>query len=811
MAAWADVTANPEYQKLTPDQKEAARKQYFDQTVAPKVPKDQLEKVRQQFDAQTLPKGNESVGPVLDRVLASVPDVALQATGLPQMETALHYASGMAALPVEAAGSVYGALTAPPGLKAKTAAENVQKIGEAMTYQPHSPGGKAATETLDKVAGVIPKAAEKFTGDIAEDPQVKSIFGNTGSEVVQGLANTAWQALPTLLGVRGGKAAITRTAEAGAGEAGGATAATRAAANAAAVAKAREFVEQKAGMKWDEVSADVKDKLTLVAKFAPEQLDKIKPTSVARESRLQQLKIPGTRGDIERDVAQMTHEQTLSKSETGKPIRDIKSEQDVRLHRLVDVAKRTSGAKAATRESVGKSVETALRGKAEENPEKWGRAQTEKGLKSSAKAVWSKANYNRLYDIARATEPNASVSAEPIVDLLKKNPDIQKLGWLQTWLKKAKVEQEAEEPGPRLVDTSGKPLGEEPPETELRELKLDELAQLRQDAADIARTGQGAEKLYAGKVVGAVDDAMENVPAAAKAWKAAINAFKQHKIEFEDQSLVEKLTGMKSRTDPKTALADTGDAVRAASSDQIRGLKKTLTEGGTEKTRTAGKQAWKDIQGSVLDYLREKADKNEETGAEGQRQFNKGFRDALRELDKDGKLEAIFDPKQVKFLRKIAQATEDVRTMPRTRIQGSDTAANIQAATDRAQVKALTALEKTSRIPKVGPYLAGGAKVLRSMKEKGQAVKDVATAQRSRLQEAAADTQTRSVQKRYAKEAKARAKADAKTPVGKKRAQMRRRNTMKSLADVASTAGAFHRATLKDDEDRKKKRAASDH
>src|SRR5512146_904397 len=160
MAAWADVTANPEYQKLTPDQKEAARKQYFDQTVAPKVPKDQLEKVRQQFDAQTLPKGNESVGPVLDRVLASVPDVALQATGLPQMETALHYASGMAALPVEAAGSVYGALTAPPGLKAKTAAENVQKIGEAMTYQPHSPGGKAATETLDKVAAVIPKAAE---------------------------------------------------------------------------------------------------------------------------------------------------------------------------------------------------------------------------------------------------------------------------------------------------------------------------------------------------------------------------------------------------------------------------------------------------------------------------------------------------------------------------------------------------------------------------------------------------------------------------------------------------------------------------
>src|SRR2546429_71527 len=53
MTTWAEVEANPEYQKLPADQKEIARNQYFDQVVAPKVPKDQVQAVRGQFDQQT--------------------------------------------------------------------------------------------------------------------------------------------------------------------------------------------------------------------------------------------------------------------------------------------------------------------------------------------------------------------------------------------------------------------------------------------------------------------------------------------------------------------------------------------------------------------------------------------------------------------------------------------------------------------------------------------------------------------------------------------------------------------------------------
>lgn len=53
---WAEVVANPEYQALSPDQQEAARNQYFNDVVAPRVPKDQVDAARSQFDEQTGPK-----------------------------------------------------------------------------------------------------------------------------------------------------------------------------------------------------------------------------------------------------------------------------------------------------------------------------------------------------------------------------------------------------------------------------------------------------------------------------------------------------------------------------------------------------------------------------------------------------------------------------------------------------------------------------------------------------------------------------------------------------------------------------------
>lgn len=50
---WAEVVKNPAYQKLSPESKEAARNQYFDEVVVPQISPDQIDAARRQFDSQT--------------------------------------------------------------------------------------------------------------------------------------------------------------------------------------------------------------------------------------------------------------------------------------------------------------------------------------------------------------------------------------------------------------------------------------------------------------------------------------------------------------------------------------------------------------------------------------------------------------------------------------------------------------------------------------------------------------------------------------------------------------------------------------
>lgn len=53
---WSEVAADPVFQKLSPDQQEGARQQYFNDVVSPQVPAEQLNLVKEQFDRDTKDK-----------------------------------------------------------------------------------------------------------------------------------------------------------------------------------------------------------------------------------------------------------------------------------------------------------------------------------------------------------------------------------------------------------------------------------------------------------------------------------------------------------------------------------------------------------------------------------------------------------------------------------------------------------------------------------------------------------------------------------------------------------------------------------
>lgn len=739
MTTWAEVQTKPDFQKLNPEQKEAARGQYFNQVVAPKVPKEQLTSVRQQFDKDTLSAAPAEQKSLMGKV-SDVVGMAQQLNPVTAMgEAALHAGSTLAALPVEAGASLYKLATAPAGLKAKQAAEASNAVGNALTYQPRTIGGKLATKAAGAVLGLPGEIGEKAQEGVGNLLENKGMPGT--AKAAQVAARMAPEVLAAVLAGRGGETLETRARAA-------AKPAAAAAARDTPLAAAQDYVTSKTGLKWEDLSDGMKSKLKTVARD-PAELKKLDPETVKREVRAEKLKLPITFGQAARDVDQLTQESLISKSGKDNPVRATKAAQDTRLHELVDEVRTSTGAKATTREQVGKSVQDeALRKKVEA----------------------SEANYNKLYKKARETEPNAAVSPQALYDLLEKRPHLQHLDFVKSWLKKAGVKTEEEGPGTQIELSTSIPKalankgGTGGTHTEIRNVPLHELDDLRSDAAGIASKG-GKDGYYAGQIVKAIDDAFEKVPPAAKAWREARDAFKAHKKEFEDQRVVKALADDKTRTDRTVAHEDTVDKIRNSSAEDIRKLKKSLTTGGTPETRAAGEEAWKNIQAGMLDHLSEKAaGRRRKTNENTKQEFNGAFRDAFSELDENGKIDAIFSKEQAAKLRDIYAAVDDVRGEPSDRIHGPSTAANLKA--DRMH-NTLSGLEKLAKM-KGGAIAAGAIKQIGEFLRKGEEQRTIARSKGSPTAEAADRSK------------KARQK-EVSAKRGAVRSDRRRENTLKSI------------------------------
>lgn len=115
------------------------------------------------------------------------------------LETGAHYASGMAALPVEAAASLYKLATAAPGTRASEAAKASSAVQSAMTYQPRTVEGQAMTGAADTVMGIPGRLGDAAANAIAGPDG----SGNAG---LAAGADVAIQSVPALLGVRGVRA-----------------------------------------------------------------------------------------------------------------------------------------------------------------------------------------------------------------------------------------------------------------------------------------------------------------------------------------------------------------------------------------------------------------------------------------------------------------------------------------------------------------------------------------------------------------------------------------------------------------------------
>lgn len=641
-----------------------------------------LAQVQAQHPVQTPAQAQPKTGSMIDRMMSLNPILAgARDVG----EGAAKFVSGIGANVAGDVAGLGGIITNQiPGFDRVDPAALREQIVNKYTYQPSEPSLTASgLELPGKVIG-------------GAGNELAAYADKTNLPYIGNLARAVPQALAAYIGVRGARGVPTvsvpsRTAEGAATTERVAVPPANPALNAEARAKA--YVGSRTRLDWNSLSDSVRHQLTAVAQDA-KRLDQLDPKALERQALLQSLpeKVPATHGQLTRNAAELRNEGNVSATSAGQPIRDVHIAGNEALLTNLDILKgRVTGtgktaATATTPEQVGTSVQdTALRAK----------------LKAKQQEV------SNLYKQAEtAGELQGTVSPKPILDMLEKSPDLTHLGWVQQWLNRMKVTKTETEGGIK-VDTS-------------KQLSLKELEDLRQAAVARAMDG-GTEGYYAGKVIGAIDDATAG--AGGKAYQAARAARKQQAMEFQEQGGVAKLVENKSRTDRAVALEDTLKSIRTGSIADIEAIKRSLLTGGNPLTRMAGRKALRDIRAQVIQDIKDQATKSVQIDERGNANLTPAA--LQRAINSYGapKLDSIFGPGVTKQLNKILEATKITKTEPPVQIRGSSTVANAMAFLER----------NIGRIPLIGEVATGVVRAGVKLREIGAGARTAEAALKSPL------------------------------------------------------------------------------
>ena len=180
-------------------------------------------------------------------------------------------------------------------------------------------------------------------------------------------------------------------------------------------------------------------------------------------------------------------------------------------------------------------------------------------------------------------------------------------------------------------------------------------------------------------------------------YKEARQKRVQYARQFENAAAVDKLLRNKpGTTDRAVAFEDVFEhSILKGSFDDTRNIAVLLKKGGEE-----GQQAWKELQGQTLEYIREQATKNIQRDAAGRpipsaAAMNK----VIRDLDSDGKLDYIFGKKGAEEIRELRDAITDIYTTVPGAVNTSNTASSLLRSLQNVNKSPL------SRVPGVGSAL----------------------------------------------------------------------------------------------------------
>lgn len=350
-----------------------------------------------------------------------------------------------------------------------------------------------------------------------------------------------------------------------------------------------------------------------------------------------------TKGQATRDVNQLRFEGETMKGELGAPLRERAAQQHQAIKNSIDEWLDQTGSQGADLRSVGISIDKAIQGRA-------------------------KADKQRIRDAYKAAEESGEtrepIQTNSIVDVINNSRSAESTAPVLSAAKK------------EVLRLGGATEGEDG-QLIPRDMTLGDAEQLRQFINK--NTGyEGPNLAYSSQLKSAIDATTEN--AGGDAYRAARRLREKYARQYEDRAIVaDILENKRGSSDRKVALEDVFDRiVFRGSLDDARTMRKTLQTAGED-----GQQAWREVQGAGLRYIRDEATKNIARDSSGNEMISPAaLNRAITRLDADGKLDFIYGKQGAEQLRALNEISKDLFTTPPGTINHSNTASVLLAALD---------------------------------------------------------------------------------------------------------------------------------
>ena len=161
-----------------------------------------------------------------------------------------------------------------------------------------------------------------------------------------------------------------------------------------------------------------------------------------------------------------------------------------------------------------------------------------------------------------------------------------------------------------------------------------------------------------------------------EAYKEARALRRQQAIKYEGRAIVANLlTKVRGRDDPKIEASQAFQkSILNSTPEEITFLRRVLFTSGKD-----GQQAFRELQGATIDYLRKEAVKGGRTDSQGREVIDTGaVRKATEALDANGRLDIMLGKKGAQNVRDVNEVLSYINTVPPgTLINNSGTAATL--------------------------------------------------------------------------------------------------------------------------------------